>query len=242
MSIKATPDARTGTITLEISDTRGVTGILRADTNGTRPVRLRAGELPAAGPATVTDYEPALSGLVQYRLEGGDGDTWTQFDGVEVPRFVLPSIPLYSVPVQAVTAYTAERVSTAKLHYPINRADPIVAQGRLSPRTGRLEIWCEAYADARDLENMLERGQVTMFRQVENPGQDMYFHAQSWALEPDEDTWKATVSYVEVAFPAGAVQSARGWTFARLRTAAESFDALPGVFDTFHDVTIGERS
>lgn len=241
MSITATPDTRTASVSLTISDAAGVTGIIRADVTGTRRVRLREDELPAAGSLTVTDWEPALTGRIQYRLEGASGDVWTEV-GAELPRFHIPSIPQFGKTVEMVTTYAAERESRSIFHEVINRADPLVSEGRMRPRSGSMEVWVETYQDGRDLEDVLERGKVIHFRQSEHPGMDMYFHASRLGLSPEEENWKLSLSYREVAPPAGYVISSAGWTFVELAADNTDFDAVAADYRTFVDVAIGEKS
>lgn len=241
MSITATPDPRTASVELTISSAAGVTGIIRADITGTRRVRLREDELPAAGKLTVTDYEPALTGRIQYRLEGIAGDVWTEV-GAELPRFHIPAIPQFQKTVDMVTTYAAERESRSIFHDVINRDDPLVSEGRMRPRSGSMDIWVETYQDGRDLEDVLERGKVVHFRQAEHPGMDMYFHASRLGLAPEEDNWKLSLSYREVAPPSGYVISTKGWTFNTLRDANEDFEAIAADYRTFVDVAIGEKS
>lgn len=243
-TLTLTPDARTGSVVLKIDNATGVTAIVRADVNGTRPVRLERGTLPAKTALTVTDWEPALSGLIQYRLVGLplEASAWTALPGAELPRFVLPSIPQFSVVVQTVTGYNAARDSRSIFHKVIDRAAPLVAEGQLEPRTGTLTCLFESYAEAKDLEDLLERGQTVMYRQQEHPGLDMYFHATRTAVDvdTDTDTWTLAVDYVEVAFPAGNVLSAAAWTFEALAAKYSTFEAVNEAYGSFHDLTIGE--
>lgn len=239
-----TPDQRTGSVELNLSTAAGVTAIVRADINGTRPVRLERGTLPATGKLTVTDWEPALSGLIQYRLIGPvlEDSAWTALPKAELPRFVIPSIPQFSVIAQAVTEYSAARQSRSVFHKVIGRAAPLVAEGELEPRTGTLTCLFDTYAEAKDLEDLLERGQTVMYRQQEHPGLDMYFHPERVSINPDPETetWTLAIDYIEVAFPAGAVLSAAAWTFDALAKKYPSFEAVTDAYSSFHNLTIGE--
>lgn len=243
-TLTLTPDERTGSVTLSIDNATGVTAIVRADVNGTRPVRLERGKLPAKGALTVTDWEPALSGLIQYRLIGLplEASAWTALPKAKLPRFVLPSIPQFAVVAQTVTDYNAARDSRSLFHKVIGRASPLVAEGELEPRTGTLTCLFDSYAEAKDLEALLERGQTVMYRQQEHPGLDMYFHASRTAVnvDPESETWTLAVDYVEVAFPSGAVLSAAAWTFDALAEAYPTFEAVSESYGSFHDLTIGE--
>lgn len=240
-TVTAVPDARTASVDLTISSAAGLTGIIRADINGTRRVRLREDQLPATGMLTVTDWEPALTGLIQYRLEGQAGDAWTTV-GADLPRFHIPSIPQYSQAVETVHQYSSSRETRSIFHEVINRNDSMVAEGRMTPRSGDLAIFFDTYQGARDLEDLLERGKVVHYRQSEHPGMDMYFHATSLRIDPDEDsTWKLAVGYKEVDFPDGYVLSTAGWTFAGLRDSSDSFEAVAQEYGSFVDVAIGEQ-
>lgn len=244
MEITATPDARTATVDLYIENVSGVTGILRSDANGTRPVRLRAEDLTGTGMRTVVDYEPALAGRILYRVRAGAGEVgqaWTQLDGAELPRFIVPSVPQFAVIADAVHSYRATRKTRAKFHEVINRPGPLVSAGKLAPRTGSMTLTFPTYSALADLQNVLERGQTVMFRQFEHPGMDMYFHAETVAVDarPEEEEWSLDIGFVEVDFPAGPVLSERGWTFDVLANRYGSFDEVAQVFDTFHDLTVG---
>lgn len=252
--ITATPDPVTGTVRLELEDGANYAGIARADHNGTRPVRTRANQKAAApGPRTIIDYEPSLSGLIQYSLiEAAPSSTppeptWTTLGGglagpampSDLPRFILPSIPQFSVVVDTVHGYTAARTTRSTFHEIIGRDDSIVAEGRLTPRKGSLEVWLAEYIDARNLDNMLERGQVALYRQAEHPGMDMYFHVESTDVAPDEGAWKMSIAYREVDFPPGDVISGDGWTFNALK-GRESFYTVARDFRSFLDLAIGQ--
>lgn len=240
----ATASPETATVELRISDVAGVTGILRSDVNGTRPVRLRKGDLPSQYGKVFTDYEASLSGPVLYRLQGSmaRSEAWTAISQVAAPRFIIPSIPQFSVSVESITEYSAERKSTVRFHEVINRSSPLVAEGRMGTRTGDLVAIFRSYAAAADLENMLERGQTVMLRQQEQPGLDMYFNCFAARLQadPDKGVWEVRISFTEVSFPAGHVLSGAGWTFAALAEKFPDFDAVATSYDTFHDLTIGE--
>ncbi len=244
-TLTLTPDMRTGSVLLSIDDATGVEAIVRADINGTRPVRLERATLPAAGKLAVTDWEPALSGLIQYRISGPlvDESAWTALPGAELPRFVLPSIPQFAVIAQTVTEYSAARESRATFHKVIGRAAPLVAEGELEPRTGTLACLFDTYAQAKDLEALLERGQTAMYRQQEHPGLDMYFHTTRTNVTPDPETetWTLAVDYIEVDPPAGAVLSASSWTFDALAKKHKTFGEVTTSYASFHDLTIGQE-
>lgn len=242
LTAQALPES--ASVVLRLSDAAGVTGILRADVNGTRPVRLRKGDLPGSYGKVFTDYEASLSGPVLYRLQGSMARTeaWTEASQEAAPRFILPSIPQFSVPVESITSYSAERKSTVRFHEVINRSSPLVAEGRMGTRTGDLVAVFRSYAAAADLENMLKRGQTVMLRQQEQPGMDMYFNCPAVRLEanPERGIWEVRLTFTEVSFPAGYVLSGAAWSFDALAQKFPDFDAVAGSFETFHDLTIGE--
>lgn len=241
-TLTAAAHPENGTVTLRLDTAQGVTGILRTDVNGTRPVRLRSGDLAGSAGRELVDYEAALSGSIMYRLEDQPGESvWVSLGGC-LPRFHLPSIPQFAVEAQAVTAYEAERTSRAVFHDVIDRPDPMVAQAPMGTRAGTLTVTFDAYPQIKDLADVLERGQTVMFRQPEHPGQDMYFHAERVRTQamPDEDAWELQISFREIIFPTGNVLSRPGWTFDALAVRHESFDEVARAYGTFHDLTIGE--
>lgn len=249
MSTTATADLETGKVTLRITGTERITSITRADDNGTRPVRLAAGVLPSAGNLTVIDHEPALSGNIQYRVTRATGleADWVSLavpGRPQPPRFILPANPLYSVAVETVTDYSAGRVSSSTIHEIIGRPDPVMALGQLRPRTGRLEVFTRTYQEARDLESLFERGQVAMYRQAENPGQDMYLVGTELNTSPTDEAlaWLTTITYQELPFPAGPVLSRPDWTFDALAAEYATFEDVAVKFANFNQLTIGEES
>lgn len=249
MTTTATADLETGKITLRITGAGKVTSITRADDNGTRPVRLAAGALPTAGAVTVVDHEPALSGMIQYRVTRDNGleSAWATLarPGLALyPRFILPANPMYAVTVETVTDYSAGRTSSATTHEIIGRPDPVMSLGQLRPRTGTLEVFTRTYQEARNLESLFERGQVALYRQAENPGQDMYLVGTQLATKPAEDAvaWLTTITYQELLFPVGPILTRPDWTFEALAAEYPSFEDVAVKFASFHQLTIGEES
>lgn len=249
MTTTAVADLANATVTLRITAGK-VAAITRADDNGTRPVRLPAGTLPATGPLVVTDYEPALSGHIQYRVTMADTlaqeSAWVTLARpgmLLAPRFILPANPLYSVAVETVTDYSAGRTSSSTTHEIIGRPDPIMSLGQLRPRTGKLEVFTRTYQEARNLEALFERGQVALYRQAENPGQDMYLVVQDLDTKPADETvaWLTGISYQELSWPSGPVLSRPDWTFEALAREFATFEALPETFANFNQLTVNER-
>lgn len=243
--ITLTPDLEAGTVTIRLENANGVSQILRADANGTRPVRLRAGELPGAGVVTVTDYEPAISGGLMYRVVSTEPElepAWTTLDGADLPRFIIPAIPTLAVVAELVHGYSASRPSRSIFHEIIDREDPLVAAATSGSRRGTLDVWFESYPSAKDLDDLLSRGVVVMYRQAEHPGMDMYFHAESTDITPDETCWKLSIGYREVAFPPGNVLALPSWTFAKLATTGGTFTDVRNDYRSFAELTINEAS
>ncbi|MDQ5821195.1 MAG: hypothetical protein M3540_07135, partial [Actinomycetota bacterium] len=83
-TITTTVARSAGRVRLEITNTATITSIIRADINGTRPVRTVAGYLPrtAGTNAVIYDYEPALSGDITYRVTTSEGtvEAWTTLE------------------------------------------------------------------------------------------------------------------------------------------------------------------
>lgn len=246
-TIAATPDPITGTVKLSIIKTETLNTIVRADVNGTRPVRVVAGAFPSAGAGAlvVTDNEPAFNGPIVYRAvtTAGTVEAWAEFPAGSSPRFTIPFYPELSLAVETVTGYTAGRPQASTVHEIIGREDPIIVPAIMKSRRGSLEILLDTYEQASDLESLLELGKTVMYRQGENAGQDFYFHATTiGAIEPDESCWKLTVDYVALRAPAGDRASIT-WTFATLAAApGAKFSTLPDSYGSFDTLTIGQTA
>ena len=242
-TLTARYDAPTRAVELTVTSPAPIAGITRSDANGTRPVRMRTDQIHAAGTFQIIDYEPAIAGRIQYVLttDATAAPAWVEIPAAQDPTFVLPAIPQFTVTVENVHGYSAGRESRATFHTIINRDDPIVAEGGLTPRTGTLEVFAAQYMDALNLENMIQRGQCCLYRQSEHAGMDMYFYASASDIEPDEGAWKLTLSYVEVSFPPGNVLSGAGWTFDALANEGGTFLDLPARFESFHDLAIKQE-
>lgn len=232
-----------GAVTLEIDNTRDVYAIIRTDANGTRPVRVRDLSLPGISAGTFVDYEAALGGYVSYRLDHPDfADlVWVNMSGDWAPRFIIPFTPMVYAEAESVTAYDAARTSTVTFHDVIGREDPLVVEGRLSSRRGKLVTEFDTLAAASALQGLLSRGKTVMYRQSEQPGMDMYFHTSALdvTVDPEREVWTVTIDYVEVGFPAGGIMSSQGWTFDTVTRAYASFTELSREYDTFIDLAMG---
>ena len=239
-TLTAVPDLAAGTVTLTLVKTADVATLIRADVNGTRPVRTRAGTFPSAGAGTltITDHEAALTGLVVYRAAGLEA--WTSFAPGLLPRITLPFNPELTVPLDTVTVFNGSRPQSATVHEIIGREDPIVVSAGMKSRRGSLEVIFDDYRQAADVENMLKLGKTAMYRQSENPGQDFYFHPLTVEIEPDETCWKLSVGYVALRAPAGD-RAAYGWTFAALAALpGATFASVATGYESFQTLTIGD--
>lgn len=248
-SFTVTPSLSTAVMTIRIDHNSTVTGVERADANGTRPVRTR-GIFPVsgAGSFSIADYEAALSGRVVYRvfLTSGTLTVDTTFDSpsrVQSPRFILPTVPQHSVAVDNVMSYDEEQQTGSTIHEVIDRPDPLVILGKLRTRRGNLEMVIDSYRETRALRSVLYEGSVVLFRQTENAGQDVYFVPLNYkcVADPDSDTWRVTVGFVEVDYPTGNIRSTAGWTFTALKTDQASFSDVARNYETFVNLEVKEK-
>lgn len=239
----------TGVVSLGITPTTTITGIVRADVNGTRPLRT-TGVFPRVGttPFTLRDYEAAFHGLVEYRISSA-GSTIVRRIYLDQasklpPRFSLPLVPYHSVSVTNVIEYEEEQETTSTIHQVIDSPDPLVVIGRMSSRRGTFKSVMQSYAETSPLRDLVGQGTVILFRQSENPGQDLYFVATSYRVvaDPDTDTWAVSIGYVEVLHPAGDYRNLAGWTFAALAAQEASFAVTAENYDTFKALHIKDQS
>lgn len=245
-TLTATPNLTRGTVALRLTVTSPVVSVVRADANGTYPVRVLPGTLPTAGSGeiVIVDYEPSLSGPINYRVDDGaaGAQVWTTLDGVKLPRFILPHLPAFQVIVETVTGHTVDRESRSTIHEVVGSEDPLIILGRLRTRRGTLTIISQDYMAAKDLESMFERGQIVMYRQPENPGLDMYLAVKSLSKVPVADVWETRAEYVEVLRPEGFISTRAGWSFDQLAAEGVSFDQVAQDYRTFWDLTLGEKT
>lgn len=252
-ALTATPDAD-GTVLLQVSAApAGPVTITRSDDNGVAGVRLLQGQTPVGGVLTVTDYEPALTGLIRYDVTDSAAATTsasTTLQGLAVgERLGVPVLPQLGVALERLTdLYSSTRDTTGTVHEVIDRPDPIVTLGRARSRAGRLEAWCSTYAAARAVEQVYDRGEVVQLRQDTYPGLDMYHVAEATTLRPAELTtagwrWVVEISYREVAVPTGPRLGDTGWTWADLSAQYPSWAAMRTAYvaaaKTWADVTAG---
>lgn len=232
---------------LVIQPTSAVTKLVRADSNGTRSVRVFNGTWPSSATEelVVIDYEPSLVGAVEYRLSTATENLseWTTMeDGTNyLPRFNLPAIPFYSAEVKTVYTYDAARASRATVHAILGRNDPIIIQGRLETRRGSMSCVFESHAEAIAFIQILERGQAVFYRQAEHAGLDMYFVASDVQTAPQDNLWTVIVSFIEVDSPRTGLAAAGNWTFEKLAKTGNSFDQVAMDYRSFTELTLGEK-
>ena len=198
------------------------TTIYRTDQNGTDvPVReAPGGQDVAGGTMTVTDWEAALVGEVSYRVVDGLGGTatalldatantgsgvWLTLPATANPAAGPAGAP-QAAPVQLVTGFSEEAVTTGTTHQIIGRPDKIANPGPLSTRSGTVECWTSEYVLAKEIRALLATGEVAMLRQPTFQGMDAYFVTGRVAVAPhDERTdprrWSVAVDYDEVVSP-----------------------------------------
>jgi hypothetical protein len=242
-TITAVPNITDGTVLVTIVKTEAITSLIRADSNGTRPVRVQAGSLPSAGTSgtlTFTDYEAAFSGPVSYRA-GTAAPAWTSFPGKPKPRLTIPVQPTLALWIDNVHGYDARRESAGTVHDVIGRDSPIVVEGRLRSRRGRLEMIVPTHLDALELEALLERGKTLHLRQSQHRGMDMYFFASNATKEPQEGLWKVTAEYVEVDAPLSDRAAFGSWTFGTLAAVpGATFGNIAMAYGDFNDLEVNE--
>lgn len=243
LAVTGTQYPRLDDVAVDVISTAGDTTIVRVDANGSRLVRLRSGQEPIGGSMSVVDYEAALVGPIRYDLTDSAGalvSASTSLDGlVDLPQLHTATMPQNRAQLVAVTGYSAQRSSGAPVHEVIGRPDPVVTGGPFRKRRGRLDVWCQDYAAARELEQLAELAEVLCFRQPTHPGMDMYIHASATSTEPDAHRWKVSLEYVELAFPSGPLLGSAGWSFADVVAAGGTFAELPTEWPSFAALAVG---
>jgi len=218
----ATASVNFHTVTVQPAGTWQGTTIYRTDNNGTDvPVREDVGgQDVTGGTMTVTDWEAALIGEVNYRVVDGLGGTASTFvdasantgSGVWItlPASATPSAGAGGAPacvnVPLVTGYDAAAETTGVVHQVIGRADKIGNPGPLSTRSGSLELFELDYAAAKAVRALLANGDVALLRQPDYVGLDLYFLTMRVAEQArQEETaprrWQVSVGYEEVVSP-----------------------------------------
>lgn len=216
--------------------------IERLDANGTRPVRLLAGQAPIAGVLTVYDYEPALTGTVTYTADGATATVSNVAPaGPVVASAVMPAARHRPAMVLDVDEQTR---SGSTVHDPIDRPDPIVIYRDGQSATGRFTTLEISYTDAALCRSVLLTAGPVLLRQPTYPGLDRYAAILSASIRhvPDDlDTrpWLVEVEYRVVDPPTDPLAGAAGWDFAALADGYATFTAAKAAFATFAGMTIG---
>lgn len=242
-TLTAVPNPAAGTVTVTIVKTAAVSGLIRADSNGTRLVRVPPNTFPSAGTSgtlTIVDHEAAFTGPVSYRADSAES-IFTRFPAGLSPRITDPLQPTAGAWLKGVHGYDSNRDTSATVHDVLGRETPIVVQGVLRSRRGTLEIVVDGHQAATDLETVLGRGRTLQLRQVTQPGLDMYFYATTATKEPEEgNLWKVSTDYVEVDVPAGD-RAAETWTFSSLAALpGATFNTVPQSYESFDYLKAGE--
>jgi len=240
--ITAIPFRSSAHIALTIQPSSPVRRIVRTDVNGPAMLRVPARMLPSSGLLTVEDREAALVGPVRYDVDdGARGATATTELAASMPWLSLPLLAAQSVQVDSVTGYDAARDSLSTLHYPINRVDPLVTLGKMRTRAGRLEVYCSDHTAASRLYRLAGKGEIMLLRQAEHRGLDMYFTVTRDGVEYVDGSWLYSADYTEVAWPGGDLVTREGWTFADLKTSADTFETVTSRYLTFDQLKVDER-
>ncbi|GAA4627264.1 hypothetical protein [Cellulomonas oligotrophica] len=234
----------------DLTDTYELRSLTRADVNGRAAVRRLAGQDIEGGSLIVSDYEPALTGLVVYEALVRDTDAGTdELVSASVDLTGMLSVPVLAPatlpqhgrrPLMVTNVYEASRRSLATVHEVVGRPDPLVTLGRLRTREGSFEVLVRDYPSAVELLQVYERGEVVLLRDPTVPGVDMYHVvAGRLRLSPSGRRWVLQVDYVEVARPTGPLLGGLGWTFDEAFEQLASFDVARAAFPSFNDYTVG---
>lgn len=193
----------------------------------------------------VTDYE-AAAGALSYTVETDAGDTTvTTALQLESPWLLVPLMPNYSEPVDAITGFDSRRANRGTLHEVLDRPDPLPALAGLGYRAGSMTLPADTLDDALRIERVFDRGQVVMLRGLV-PAMDMYLIGSDVALNTVEadgadTTYEVSLSYQQVARPAGSQSGALGWTYAALLAEHATYNDLTVAYASYDDMTINRR-
>jgi hypothetical protein len=246
-TITATPDVALGAVNITITKTEAINSLVRADVNGTKPVRATAGFFPSAGTSgtlELTDHEAALTGPILYRA-GASATAWTAFPKGMEPRLTLPLHPSADVLAKEVTDYSYSRETAGTIHEIIGREeDPVIIRGGMKARRGSLEIIVDNFEQVTALENLLSLRHTVQYRQGDVEGMDFYFSPLSLAPRPEADgAWSLTVSYIKTAFPVGDRIASWAWTFSDLAAApGATFGTVAQDYKSFTALAMNEKS
>lgn len=195
------------------------TRVYRTDANGVdQVVRLAAGQDTVAGAMTVTDWEPALTGTITYRVIDGTGGlatastvTFAPTAGVEAVDGLWFTKPNTADPAGggmgnpdaaqglSVIAYRARRGNTGQLQQVIARPDKVGNPGILTLRSGSLTVLCQDHAQLLAISALLEDGFPFRLIQTKYPGVDMLAVGTAVDAEmlPGINKWTLSIDYEE---------------------------------------------
>lgn len=214
--------------------------IYRTDTAGSRLVRLPEGFDEHQNNVTVIDHDAAL-GPVTYLTYSGDSADVDLSAHHRLPVFSLPFTPTIRLTVPSVTVFDGPRTSPSAVHEVIDRRYPLATIRPLSGRRGRLEALVYGWQAVKDLEALLELGQLVHYREADNPGMDA--HMVITGTTPSRignRLWRVEVNWTETAPPTGGYNQ-YDWTFADLREAHPTFTLTSQAYASFNDLTAGGR-
>lgn len=200
--------------------------------------------LSNGGTLALVDYE-AAAGTVIYSVNDGAASIAVE-NTIDSPWLMMPIMAQFSTPIRGIYSYDSSRAMSSTIHPIIGRSNPLVTIGKLQSRQGQFDIWCEDYAEAREIEAVFARGEIVMMRQNE-AGLDMYFTASSVSTNPynvngEKTRWKVTVQFIETLRPEGFLVGALGWNFDSLATGYATYNDVLATFATYDDLTLGEVS
>lgn len=217
-----------------------LTTLNRTDANGVRTVRMPRNADLVDGVLSITDYEPALDGLVKYTAVtervGLSGTRDIATSSTRLDRtgdvFTQANTPQLRFDAEMVETYSATNETSAVFHDVIGRADPVVSTGVQRLRSGSMRLFFHTYEDAKDAIAVAGRGEPILWRSTANAGLDMFFIAGRVSSAPyDLDItprkWYVDVEFREVAAPTTPIDTDAAWNFA---TSAER---NPTFFDSF---------
>lgn len=245
-TLTATALPELAAVRLELTGLVGDLVLTRSDDNGQRDVRLMPGQEPINGALIVTDYEPALSGLVTYTT-AGEAD-WVTTDVTlalsdPAPVLHVPRHPQRRQRLQSVLTYNADRDAEATVHWIIDREDPVVISAPSRTRTGSLSILTATHTDARNLEDVVGTGQPVMLRTPEH-GLDMYCVITRTSISPAAEStsprrWVLSGTFTETRSPAGGLLGSAAWTVDDVVESYATIVDVAAAFTTVRDLVVG---
>lgn len=214
-------------------------------------VRTQAGQLPAAMPLLLRDFEAPLGQRVQYLVwyESSSGLTaaWSQPVTVR-PRPGIAGVltvvgqPNIQAEVPMLLLYEAQNAPEVTVHWPLGAEYPRYVLGPVRARTGSLTIVVDTLAAARQVRTVYSARQPVLLRQTDHPALDMYHIAtalRTTPADPKGRQWRIDVDYTEVADPTMPLIGATGWTFGDVAATYETFADVAAAYDSFGDLFVG---